>query len=356
MTHSLSLDDLSYAEFDPQQMGERIRELPTQLREAWDIAQRAPLPDAYREIRRLVVVGMGGSAIGGDLLGGLMDRAGSVPVTVVRGYDLPPYIAGEATLVVGSSYSGSTEETLSCFEQARDQGARLLAMTGGGPIAEIAEQAGAPVWRFSYDAQPRAALGYSFTLLLGLACRLDVLPDAGDDVPATADLLEEMQSALLPATPTDENPAKQLARDLHGKLPSIFGSGVLAPVARRWKGQFNENAKQWGLWDELPELNHNLVVGLAQPAEVRARMAAIFLRSKLDHPRVQTRWEVTEELFERNDIPVYALDGRGDSALAQMFSLIHLGDYVSYYTAALNGEDPTPVSNIAYLKQRLAES
>ena len=351
-----SLDNLAYADFDPQQMGERIRELPTQLRDAWDIAQRAPLPDDYREIHRLVVVGMGGSAIGGDLLGGLMDRAGSVPVTVVRGYDLPPYIAGEATLVVGSSYSGSTEETLSCFEQARDQGARLLAMTGGGPIAEIAEQAGAPVWRFSYDAQPRAALGYSFTLLLGLACRLGVLPDAGADLRATADLLEEMQSTLLPATPTDENPAKQLARDLHGKLPTIFGSGFLAPVARRWKGQFNENAKQWGLWDELPELNHNLVVGLAQPAEVRARMAAILLRSKLDHPRVQTRWQVTEELFERNDIPVYALHGRGDSALAQMFSLIHLGDYVSYYTAALNGEDPTPVSNIAYLKQRLAEA
>jgi glucose/mannose-6-phosphate isomerase len=347
---------MSYTEFDPQQMGERIRELPTQLRDAWDIAQRAPLPDVYREIRHLVVVGMGGSAIGGDLLGGLLDRAGSVPVTVVRGYDLPPYIAGDATLVVGSSYSGSTEETLSCFEQARDQGARLLAMTGGGPIAEIAEQAGAPVWRFAYDAQPRAALGYSFTLLLGLACRLDVLPDAGADLQATADLLAEMQIALLPTTPTDENPAKQLARDLHGKLPTIFGSGFLAPVARRWKGQFNENAKQWGLWDELPELNHNLVVGLARPQGVSARMAAIFLRSKLDHPRVQTRWQVTEELFERNDIPVHALDGRGDSALAQMFSLIHLGDYVSYYTAALNDEDPTPVSNIAYLKQRLAES
>ncbi len=354
MTHSL--DDIPYAEFDPQQMSERIRELPAQLRDAWDIAQHAPLPDAYREIRHLVVVGMGGSAIGGDLLGGLMDRAGSVPVTVVRGYDLPPYIVGDATLVVGSSYSGSTEETLSCFEQAHDQGARLLAMTGGGPIAEIAEQAGAPVWRFSYDAQPRAALGYSFTLLLGLACRLDVLPDAGADLQATADLLEEMQTALLPATPIDENPAKQLARDLHGKLPTIFGSGFLAPVARRWKGQFNENAKQWGLWDELPELNHNLVVGLARPAEVSARLAAIFLRSELDHPRVQTRWQVTAELFERNDIPMHAIDGRGDSALAQMFSLIHLGDYVSYYTAALNGEDPTPVSNIVYLKQRLAES
>jgi glucose/mannose-6-phosphate isomerase len=336
-------------------MGDRIREFPQQVLRAWQIAQDAPLPDAYRQVRRIVVVGLGGSAIGGELLAGLMARDGQVPVEVVRHYELPSYVRGAETLVVGSSKSGNTEETLAAFEQARARGTRLLAMTTGGQIAKIAADAGAPVWRFSFDHQPRAALGYSFTLLLGLACRLGFYPDAGAALEQASALLTTLQADLTPETPTASNRAKQMAQALHGRLPAIFASGFLTAVARRWKGQFNENAKQWSLWDAVPEMNHNLVVGLGMPKAVVSDLAAVFLRSDLDHARVAVRWDVTRELMERNGIPVHAVHGEGATPLAQMLSLIHVGDFVSYYVAALNGADPTPVENIHYLKGRLAE-
>ncbi len=353
---AFDLDNLSaYASFDPDDMRKRIKELPEQLREAWWVAQDAPLPDDYRSVRRVVVVGMGGSAIGGDLLAALMERDGTVPLEVARGYDLPAYVQGPETLVVGSSYSGNTEETLSAFEAARKRGVRLIAITTGGRLAEMAEDAGAPVWRFHYDAQPRAALGYSFTLLLGLLSRLGFYPDPAEALENAAQAVKVLQKDLLPDVPEEKNPAKQMARALHEKIPAIFGAGFLIPVARRWKDQFHENADQWALWDELPELNHNLVVGFARPEKALPHLAVVFLRSPLDHPRINVRWNVTGELLERSGVAYHEVSGSGESALSQMLTLIHFGDYVSYYVTALNGVDPTPVENINYLKARLSE-
>ncbi len=350
------LDDLStYPAFDPKAMQEKIKAMPAHLLDAWHIAQTSPLPEDYRQVKRLVVLGMGGSAIGADLLGGLMAEAGTIPLEVVRSYNLPHFIAGPDTLVIGSSKSGDTEETLSAFTQAQERGTRLLAISTGGKIAALAERSGIPAWRFTFDGQPRAGVGYSFALLLGLVCRLGFYPDAAADLQQTAALLEAMQRNLLPEVPTAENPAKQLAQALYGKIPAIFGAGFLEPVARRWKGQFNENAKQWGLWEEMPELNHNLVVGLANPQAAVDHVAVIFLRSAFDHPRVGTRWDVTAELIQNNRLALHHVYGEGETHLQHMLSLIHLGDYVSYYLAALNDADPTPVDNIAYLKKRLAE-
>jgi len=352
---TFQLDDLSgYPAFDPGQMQEKIKAMPLHVQDAWRIAQASPLPDDYRQVRRIVVLGMGGSAIGADLLGGLMAEAGAVPVEVVRGYTLPHYVSGPDTLVIGSSKSGDTEETLSAFAQAQERGARLLAISTGGKIAAIAEKAGIPTWRFTFEGQPRAGVGYSFALLLGLACRLGLYPDAAEELEQTSAHLTAMQATLVPEVPTAENKAKQLALALYGKIPAVFGSGFLAPVARRWKGQFNENSKQWGLWEDLPELNHNLVVGLHNPQAAVDHIAVVFLRSAFDHPRVQVRWTVTGELLQQNHIALHEVYGEGATPLVQMFSLIHFGDYVSYYLAALNDADPTPVENIVYLKNRLA--
>jgi len=350
------LDNLElYPAFDPGGMGEKIKAMPDHLQDAWRIAQASPLPDDCRQVRRIVVLGMGGSAIGADLLGGLMAEAGTVPVEVVRGYTLPNYVSGPDTLVIGSSKSGDTEETLSAFAQAQARGARLMAISTGGKIAAIAEQAGIPAWRFTFEGQPRAGVGYSFVLLLGLASRLGFYPDAAAELDQAIAQLTAMQGDLVPEVPTAQNKAKQWAQALYGKIPAVFGSGFLAPVARRWKGQFNENSKQWGLWEDMPELNHNLVVGLGHPQAAIDNVAVVFLRSTFDHPRVQVRYDVTGDLVKRNKIALHEVYGEGATPLVHMLNLIHFGDYVSYYLAALNNADPTPVENIAYLKGRLAE-
>lgn len=352
---TFQLDDLSgYPAFDPAQMREKIKAMPLHVQDAWRIAQASPLPDDYRQVQRIVVLGMGGSAIGGDLLGGLMAQAGTVPLEVVRGYNLPHYISGPDTLVIGSSKSGNTEETLSAFAQAQERGARLLVISTGGEITASAHQAGIPVWTFAFEGQPRAAVGYSFVLLLGLVCRLGFYPDAAQELDQTVAHLTTWQAKWVPEVPTTANKAKQLAQALYGKIPAIFGSGFLTAVARRWKGQFNENAKQWGVWEDMPELNHNLVVGLGHPQAAIDHIAVIFLRSTFDHPQVQVRYDITGDLVRRNNTALYQVHGEGDTPLVQMFHLIHFGDYVSYYLTALNGADPTPVDNIVYLKDRLA--
>ena len=166
--------------------------------------------------------------------------------------------------------------------------------------------------------------------------------------------MKAWQQELAPKVPLARNPAKQLAGGLLDRLPVIYGAGFLAPVARRWKGQFNENAKNWAFWEELPELNHNAVAGYGLPDSLRERISVVMLRSRFDHPRLQARWEVTQELLLQENVAVDVTWGQGESRLAQMLSLIHLGDYVSLYLAMLNRADPTPVLPIDLLKRRLA--
>ncbi len=344
-----------YPTFDPGDMLQTIRDLPRQVRDAWQIAQAGALPADYAEIDRLVIGGMGGSAIGGDLLAGLMQRRGTVPVEVVRGYDLPAYLGGGRELFVASSKSGNTEETLSLLEQALEREMKVIAVTTGGKIGARVEELGLPVWTFSYEATPRASIGYSVALLLGLVSRLGVLPEVELALDEAVTELEALQPTLLPEVATESNPAKTLAQRLEGKLPVFFGSGFLMAVARRWKTQLNENAKSWAVWDELPELNHNSVVGFGLPKAVVPHLAVVGLRSNHDHPRVRVRWEVTQDLLTRNNLLAFEIYGQGDSPLAQLLTLIHFGDFVSYYVAALNGVDPTPVANIDYLKQQLAQ-
>jgi len=350
-----NLDDaVSYEKLDPAGMRARIAELPQQCAAAWRLAQELCLPAAYRRARQVVVAGMGGSAIGGALLNGLVADDCPAPLLSVRGYDLPAHV-GADSLVVASSYSGNTEETLSVFDQAVDRGCMVLAMTTGGKLAERAEKLDLPVLRFAYRSAPRAALGYSFILLLGLLSHLGLLRDYSAAVDEAIAVLETWQQELAPKMPTKRNPAKQLALRLVDRLPVVYGAGFLGPVAQRWKGQFNENSKCWAFWEELPEIHHNAVLGYGMPDDVREEITVLMLRSPLDHPRVQARWEATEELLRQARVAQDTVWGRGESALAQMLSLIHCGDYTSLYLAVLNGVDPTAMAPIEQLKRRLAQ-
>jgi glucose/mannose-6-phosphate isomerase len=352
----MNLDDRqAIRRLDPDNMLDRIRELPEQCLAAWTQSQMLTLPPEYDSVDHVTVVGMGGSAIGGALLKGLVADECHVPISMVRSYTLPAFVQGPDNLVIASSYSGNTEETLSCFEQARARDARVLVITTGGKLARLAREGGAPVVQFDYESQPRAAIGYSLTLLLGVSHQLGLVRDYSADVTESAQVMETWQQQIDIGVPEVRNTAKQLARKIEGSLPVAYGAGFLAAVANRWKTQFNENAKHWAFFEVLPELNHNAVVGLGIPEAIRDTSVGLLLRSSRDSQRIRERWDVTREVLSREGVSAEEIYGHGDTTLAQMLSLIHFGDYVSFYVAMLNEVDPTPVETIAFLKQRLAE-
>jgi glucose/mannose-6-phosphate isomerase len=351
----VNLDDIAYLKStDPQDMGARISELPQQCSEARTLAERCALPVNYRQADAIMILGMGGSAIGGDLLCALVRDECSVPISVNRDYDLPAFV-GNQTLVIASSYSGNTEETLSAFAQALERGAMALAITTGGQLAETCRRRNLPLIAFEYESQPRAALGYSFVTLLVLLQELGYIAGKAGQLEEAMRSLEDLRPRIGVEVPEADNPAKQLARRLEGKLPVFYGAGHLSEVARRGKCQWNENAKAWAFWEILPELDHNSVAGYGRPGSLAPHLHVLMLASDLYHPRHQVRFDVTAEILTQNGIPHEAIQVTGKSRLSQMLWAIHFVDFVSYYLAALNGTDPTPVDNIAYLKQRLSE-
>ena len=337
---------------DPGNMLDRIKDLPKQVRDAWKIALAAQLPPAHGDVRNITVTGMGGSAIGGDLASALLAGELKVPMSVHRDYGLPAYV-GRDSLVIASSYSGNTEESLSSFEEAQRRGARVLVLTTGGRIAELARAAKYPVITFSYAAQPRAALGYSLGLVLGALTKLGFVRDLTSDIDAALADLAKLEERVHEGART--NDAKKLAIELHGRIIFAYGGGVLGVMARRVKGQWNENAKNWAAFDVLPELNHNAVVGFPYPDVAREALTVLLLRSDRDNPRHKLRFDVTRELLDRASIPHKTLQFSGASMLSEVLQLTLFTDYVSFYVALLNGADPTPVKSIDHLKERLAK-
>ena len=351
----IDLDNVaSYRELDPDDMLGRISELPMQCRDAWANAQSLDLPESYRRAGKVIFLGMGGSAIGGALLNDLVRYECAVPILINRDYTVPACVDAQ-TLAIASSYSGNTEETLMSLEQVVEQGAMVLAITTDGKLAQRARELKAPLLTFNYKSSPRAALGYSFISLLGVMCRLGLVPDKAADLSEAITVMEDWQTEIKESVPLEKNAAKQLATRLHGHLPVVYGANYLSEVARRWKTQFNENAKHWSFFEQFPELNHNAVVGYQWPADLAEKIVVILLSSALDHPRNRVRIQVTQEILEQRGVAYQVVEARGASPLAQVLSIIHFGDYVSYYLALLNGTDPSPVDTISYLKKRLAE-
>lgn len=339
---------------DPSGMRERIRELPEQCLKAWQQALEFKEPSAYSKVNKVVILGMGGSAIGGDLLSGLAALESKIPISVCRDYTLPKFVDAK-TLVLASSYSGMTEETLSAFEQALATPAKKLVVTTGGKLKFIAEQNNIPVFTINYVSPPRAALAHSFFPLLGICQKLGIVSDKSKDVAEMTRVLKDLQATIDEACPHKLNRAKQLATKLHQHLAVIYGAGFLSPVALRWKTQINENSKAWAYHEILPELNHNAVVGYEFPAELAQRLFVVFLRSPDLHHRTLLRYKLTAEMLSQRKVNHETVDTRGESALSQMMSLVLLGDWVSYYLALLNETDPYPVKIIDFLKKRLAE-
>jgi glucose/mannose-6-phosphate isomerase len=339
---------------DPEGMLARIKELPMQCRQAWQAALSFKLPADYAAIDKVVILGMGGSAIGGDLVKSMVQSEARIPVIVHRDYGLPAFV-DDKTLLIASSYSGNTEETLSGFEPALKTKAKKLAMTTGGKLQQMAEANNIPVFKIEYKAQPRAALGFSFIPTLGVLQKLGFITDKSRDVTETVQVLEQLSARLDEKSPLAGNPAKQLAQRLYGCLPVIYGAGIAAEAAHRWKTQINENSKAWAFYEVFPELNHNATVGFPLPGEIAKKVRVILLRSPLFNERIKLRYEVTCELLKQAGVQYEFVDSEGASPLSQMVSLVSIGDYASYYLAILYRVDPSPVKVISYLKDRLAQ-
>ena len=351
---TVDLDDIGFLrKIDPSEMGRRISELPLQCGEARIPPKKGSLPEEYGKAEAIVILGLGGSAVGGDLVRTLVNDECSVPIFVNRDYDVPAFV-NDHTLVIASSYSGNTEETLSAFRQALERKVMPLVITTGGELAALCTSQNLPLVTFDYPSQPRAALGYSLVTLLVVLQELGFIVDRSEQLDEAILAIEQLGPQLRAEAPEADNVAKQLARRLDGRLPVVYGAGHLSEVARRWKCQFNENSKTWAFWETLPEVNHNGVAGYEFPGSLAPHIHVLMLSSDLYMPRHKVRMQVTAEILTEEGITHEAIEVRGQSLLAQLLWAIHLGDYVSYYLAALNGVDPTPVRTIAYLKERLA--
>jgi len=352
----VDLDNAStYRKFDKLGMLDHLHRFPEQCRKAWEKVLKLELPPEYAKISNVVIAGMGGSAIGGDIVRRLALSESKVPVRVHRDYGLPAFV-DESTLVIASSYSGNTEETLSAFTEALGNRSRKLVIASGGRLKQLADQECIPAFVIDYQAPPRAAFPHSLIPLVGIFQKLGLLRDKSADLHEAVDILNKLSPDLVETKPLASNPAKQLAAKLWGRIAVIYGAEILSEVARRWKGEFNENSKAWAFFENFPELNHNAVVGYEFPPEAKERIFVLMLRSSLLRPRNLLRYEVTARLLSKAGISYEFAEATGKSALSQVLSLVLLGDYASFYLSMLNRVDPTHVDAIDFIKQYLTRS
>jgi glucose/mannose-6-phosphate isomerase len=347
-----SLSREAIARVDTSGQLEDVLALPEHLRDAAWRVESAIMQD-WDTSAGLVVAGMGGSAIGGALARAALGDHASRPIFVTRAYGLPPWTTPD-TMVLCASYSGDTEETLACYESAGALGARRTVVTTGGRLAEMARADGVPVIPLPGGFQPRAAVAYMTVAALEVAALCGAGPRLTSEIDVAASHTEQLVSEWGPDAPEDSL-AKTIARGLLGTIPVVVGAGLTTPIAYRWKTQINENSKLPCFTHELPEFDHNELVGWEGAREV-GRFAAVFLDDSDAHPRVKERMAITERLIAPSAAASFHLETRGQTTIERVISLVLMGDLVSIYLAALRGVDPGPVRAIDELKTALGES
>lgn len=339
---------------DPQGMLACTEGFADQWRDAAARAKKFELPKLKR-VDNVVICGMGGSAIGGDLLRSYLQFDASVAIEVVRNYRLPGYV-GKQTLVIASSYSGNTEESLSAFAEAKKRGAQRFACSTGGQLADICGRQGIACFPLVPGFSPRAALAYGFVPLLQFFDRWGLAKRQGRAISEAAKVLDDCVRRYRSTTKTPRNPAKKLAAKLAGKLPVVYGAqDHCQPVAQRWQAQINENAKSLAHAHVLPEMNHNEILGWDAPESVVPKAHLVLLRDRGDHPQTSRRFSIMAPIVKKKVDGISTVESTGNALLARLFSLTLLGDFVSIYLALLLEHDPTPIPAIDTLKKKLAK-
>ncbi|HWH09295.1 MAG TPA: bifunctional phosphoglucose/phosphomannose isomerase [Candidatus Thermoplasmatota archaeon] len=338
----LDIPEEAVAAADPAGMLGHVQSYPRMVEAA--LQQRPDVRPLSRRPARVLVVGMGGSAISGDYLAAWLDAEGDVPVLVSRNYELPAWVDRD-TLVLAFSYSGTTEETLAAFAQARQKGAMLAAMSTGARLQELAQKYGAPFAKIpATGLQPRAALPSSFATSALLLEGLGLLK---------AEAALRAAVSTLDAVQLDES--KRAALALEGTIAGTYAAGLLAPAARRFANQLNENAKVLAWWGVMPEMNHNELVGWAGD-DALDRFTAVFLRHADEHPQAKARYDFTAKLVQERGGQVLQMEAKGATVAEKLLTSSMVGDAASVYLAALRKVDPTPVKVISELKAKVGET
>lgn len=352
----MDLDNvLQYPQMDTGNMLAEIQALPDQLNKAWtNVKKQLKNYPTFHEIHHVLIAGMGGSAIAGDLVAATARAHCRVPISVLREYTLPGWI-NEHTLVIASSHSGDTEETLSVAHQALQKNIPLIRITTGGKLSTLAAANISPCLTFKHAGQPRSAVGFSYGYMLAVLYQHGLIPNPSAEIAASIQSMRQQEETIRPNQPVQKNPAKRLAGQMIGRNLTILGSGVLEPVARRWKGQINELAKTWAGFDSLPEACHNTIAGSELPADQLHTHMVLFLESNQDHPRNRRRSELMRQHLMLQGFATDFLQFSGTTPMETLWDALQYGDYTAYYLALLNNVDPTPIEAIQEFKKELGE-
>lgn len=350
MAESILDNPEKLGEIDKGNMFKVISEFPEMLQAAKKLASSINL-GKIKNIKQIIVAGMGGSAIGGDIAWSVLSEKINIPITVIRGYSLPKYV-GKDTLLIAVSYSGNTEETLSIVKEAENRRLSIISITSGGRLKEVSEAKGYPLIIIPTGIQPRAALPYLLVPMLIILEKLGFAQGISLEIAESVTVLKGLRAEC--TKEEKSNQVKQLAHKLQGKVPVIFAvTGTTDAVGLRWKTQLNENSKVSALYNAFPELNHNEIVSMSMLEKGKHNFSMIVLRDEGDNERVKKRIEITKSLLGGQVGGVTEVWSKGKSKLARLLSLVYYGDFLSVYLAILGGIDPTPVKVIERLKKEL---
>lgn len=343
-----STDEIKNA--DPDGYLEILQKTPEMCRDIWEKFKAENYE--FEEFDKVVVCAMGGSAIGADMARFLVEKHTSLPIQIVRDYNLPNWV-DEKTLAIVNSYSGNTEETLSGFVDARNRGAQIFAIASGGKLLELSKDNGYNHFELPKNLPPRTAWGLSFYVVLELLIKAKKIESDKLKLSESIDAMTEISEGSAADIDMDSNLSKQLARGLSSSIPIVFGAEHLASVARRWKGEFNENSKIPSFYEEIPELNHNLQQGLECKKELKDSLSIIILNSELYHDRNQKRAQIIQETFTNQEFDMTMVQVGGNTYEESITSAVMLGDYVSVYLALLLEKNPVLFTAIEELKAML---
>lgn len=353
------LDDVrTYGQFDPNDIGFGIDRLAEQVRMAWHAAQEVAVPKVYAKAKHIVVAGMGGSALGAHIIQDVFQKKSKIPFSIVRDYVLPSWV-GADTLVILSSYSGTTEEILSAADDARKKKVKLLVIATGGPLGAWAKKHKVPAYIFTpgdLAKQPRLGVGFSFAGIAGLLASSGINVIKEEDIRRSISAMGEVTDLCASDVAFDENPAKQVAAAIANKNVLIVGAEHLVGNAHILTNQINETGKQFAAYFVLPELNHHLLESFSHPKTFIENTAMLFLHSSLYHPRTRKRFTVTADMVEEREMDVVDYVARGKDLLEESCEVLQFSSYVSWYLAMMNKEETTAIPYVDAFKKLMGKA
>lgn len=351
-------DKAKIVDFDKRNFLGSITLFPKQCSQAWEEAKTLVLPEDYKNVEKVVLNGMGGSGLGLHIVDSVFFDKLEVPVEVFNSYSVPNYV-DEKTLFLASSYSGTTEEIIYSLDEALKRKAKIMGITAGGKLEELFKENNIPYFKINPINnpcdQPRMGLGYSITGIMGLLSKAGVIKVQDEDFLEVQAVLEKNNQLYRLDVPEEQNLAKMIAQKLLGKIIILIGGEFLAGSLHAFRNQFHENAKNYSEYHVLPELNHHLMESLSLPKTNPDVLSVLAINSNLYPPLIQKRFSITNEVIQKNNLPVMEYHLFGKTKLAQAYELIHFGEYVNFYLSFLNNVDPASIPCVDFFKKRLTE-